>query len=270
MSEPEKTIKYTEPITFWTPGDTPALWDSSAALSMRDVSKKLASHLWTGQPVTREHMLAIFFHETGFSNIKQASGSGPAVGFGQMEIFNADKIPFFKWLPPGFDSITFNPKMLAVNQKAKKDSYGILSTMDKLTDGRVTSDDDFAIRMHCKYFEWLFKEGTSKSAPTQKGIKTLDGLLAAQTGGGNEPFIDIFRDGGTNLAAAIKTSKRIDIINALNDIRWYFADATKGPPPGAQTKQAKNGRTLIHNPISFKRFSKYWDFTLPENDVPLL
>ena len=124
-------------------------------------------------------MLVIFFHETGFSNIKQGKGSGPAVGFGQMEIFNDDKIPFFKWLPPGFDSVTFNPKTPPAAQKAKKDQYGILPTMEKLTDARVTSDDDFAIKMHCKYFEWLFNEGYSKSMPTQKGIKSLDGMLAA-------------------------------------------------------------------------------------------
>jgi hypothetical protein len=269
MSGTETIIKYTEPTVFWTEGDTPHLWDSSAALSIRDICKKLSTYLWTSQPVTREHMLVIFFHETGFSNIKQAKNSGPAVGFGQMEIFNDDKIPFFKWLAPGFDSVTFNPKTPPAIQKAKKDKNGILPTMEKLTDGRVLSDDDFAIKMHCKYFEWLFNEGYSKSLPTQKGIKSLDGMLSAQTGGGNEPFIDIFRDGGTNLAAAIKTRKRIDIINALNDIRWYYPDA-KGPSKGVETREAKNGRTLVHYPIPLKRFPKYWDFTLPEQDVPFV
>src|SRR4030095_2693206 len=79
---------------FWTPGDTPPLWDPFAALSILDVCKKLQVHLSSAQPVAREALLLIFFHETGFSNIKQGMGTGPAVGFGQMEIFNLDKIPF--------------------------------------------------------------------------------------------------------------------------------------------------------------------------------
>jgi hypothetical protein len=245
---------------FWTPGDTPPLWDPFAALSILDVCKKLQVHLSSAQPLTREHLLVIFFHETGFSNIKQGMGTGPAVGFGQMEIFNLDKIPFFKWLPAGFDSITHNPKIHPAKKKAALAENGIPPAFEKLTDGRVTSDNDFAIRMHCKYFEWL---------ATEKGKRTVDGALAAQTGGGNEHFIGEFRDGAIALDKAIASGKRTEIISALNEIRWYFA-GPKGPPPGARTKQSKSGRTLVHNPIALQRFPKYWDFTLPESDVPLI
>src|SRR5215468_2650940 len=141
-----------EPATvFWTPGDIPHQWDPFAALSMAEVCRKLKIHLWPGQPITREIMLVIFFHESGFANIKQSRGTGPAVGFGQMEIFNLDKIPFFEWL--GFDSVTHD---------------------------MVLADNDFAIKMHCKYFEWLFKEGYSKSSPPgTKGIKSAKGILSA-------------------------------------------------------------------------------------------
>ncbi len=264
-----------QPKFFWvsnenqTQGDIPPLWDPFAAMSMLEISQKLQTHLLPGLPVTRNHMFVICFHETGFSNIKQGKGTGPAVGFGQMEIFNPDKIPFFKWLPPGFNSITHNPKVHPAKKKAKMEEQGILPTFEKLTDGRVTSDNDFAIKMHCKYFEWLSKEGTTKSNPNQKGIKHLEGMLGAQTGGGNEHFIGEFRDGAIAVGKAIDSGNRIDIINALNEIRWYFA-GPKGPPAGARTKQSASGRTLVHNPIALKRFPKYWEFTLPDSDVPLL
>jgi hypothetical protein len=82
--------------------EIPGLWEPAKAITFFQLAKKIEVHLRPGLPVTREVMLAICFHETGFSNIKQGRGSGPAVGFGQMEIFNDDKIPFFATL--GFDS----------------------------------------------------------------------------------------------------------------------------------------------------------------------
>ncbi len=269
-------IQAEQPKFFWveneqhTQGDIPHPWDPFAALSMVDVCKKLDSQLKPALPITREIMLVIFFHETAFSNIMQATktGKGPAVGFGQMEIFNPDKVPFFKWFKPGIDSVTFNPNMSIVEIKKKTEEYG-LTSLEKLTNDRVTSDNDFAIKMHCSYFEWLFDEGYSQSTPKQKGIKSLGGLLAAQAGGGNEHFVDEFRDGGRNLAAVMGSGDRMKIINALNEVRWYFA-GPKGPPAGARTKQSKSGRTLVHNPISIKRYPKYWEFTLPESDVPKL
>ena len=40
--------------------------------------------------------------------------------------------------------------------------------------------------MHCAYFAWLNDEGIPyNAAPGQKGIKSLRGMLAAQTGGGS-------------------------------------------------------------------------------------
>jgi len=254
-----------EPATvFWTPGDTPPLWDPFAALSIAGVCQKLKVHLWPGQPITRESMLVIFFHESGYSNIKQGKGSGPAVGFGQMEIFNTDKIPFFEWL--GYDSVTHNPK---VSQLEKTKKYARLKSLPPLTHDMVLADNDFAIKMHCKYFEWLFKEGYSKSSPPgTKGIKNVRGMLNAQTGGGgNEHFVDEFFDGGQNLEKVIGSGDRKKIIDALNAVRWYFMDPAK-IPAGVKTKTSKTGRTLVHNPISLTRFPKYWDFTLPASDVP--
>jgi hypothetical protein len=251
----------------WTRNETPVLWEPAAALPLLEVYKKLKQYLAPSTPISREHMLAIFFHESGFANIKQGKNTGPAVGFGQMEIFNLDKIPFFKWLPPGYDSITHSPNVPHFKKKAALEQHGIPPSATALTDQMVKSDHDFAIRMHCKYFEWLFTEGHSKSNPHQKGIKDIRGLLAAQTGGGgNEHFIEEFDLCGQNVAKVIGSGDREAIIGALNEIRWYFA-GPKGPPPGARTKSAKSGRVLVHNPISLKRYPKYWDYTLPAEDV---
>jgi hypothetical protein len=254
----------------FTKNETPVLWEPAAALSMLQVCTKLKQYLAPAPPIALGHMLAIFFHESGFANIKQGKNTGPAVGFGQMEIFNLDKIPFFKWLPPGFDSITHNPNVAPFKKKTVLEQHGITPAFAKLTHEQVKADPDFAIKMHCKYFEWLFTEGFAKSNPNQKGIKDIRGLLAAQTGGGgNEHFIEEFAVGGENIGKVIGTGDREAIISALNEIRWYFA-GPKGPPPGARTKLTKSGKALVHNPISLKRYPKYWDFTLPDADVAQL
>jgi len=231
--------------------ERPGLWEPDKALNFFDVANKVDVHLRAGLPVWRELVLVIFFHETGFSNIKQGRGSGPAVGFGQMEIFNRDKIKFFKWLKPGFDSVALHPTMSPLEKKKKTEEHGLSPALEKLTPERVLSNDDFAIWMHCKYFEWLFDEGYTTSG--QKGIRSLQGMLEAQTGGGkNLAFVKIFSDGGKRLRDVIYTGDRKKVIDALNSVMFSF----------------KEGTTELKNQaFKFESFTKYWDFTLPESEM---
>jgi hypothetical protein len=196
----------------------------------------------------REHLLVIFFHETGLANVRQNYGKGPAVGFGQMEIFNPDKIPFFATLR--YNSAIFNPKV----SPKEKEMHSDLNGLFPLTYESVLNDNEFAVRMHCAYFGWLFEEGVPyNAAPGQKGIKSLRGMLQAQTGGGNNlVFVDHFERQGAALQAVINSGDRKAIIRALNDVRHYLKKDSSGTE-----KQT----------LELNQFRKYWDFTLPEGDV---
>jgi hypothetical protein len=219
--------------------EIPGLWEPAKALTFFQLANKIDIHLRPGLPVTREVMLAICFHETGFSNIKQGRGSGPAVGFGQMEIFNEDKIPFFATL--GFDSR--NGKSAPIPQMGTGPNCAPKPDLTVLQAKTLLDDDDLAIKVHCKFFEWLYDCA---------GKRTLGAMLSAQTGGGrNAIFIDIIKDSASKLESVIYSGDRKKVINALNAVQFQF-DA-KG--------------VLVNQSIGLDRFKKYWDFTLPEDEM---
>ncbi|MEK7722796.1 MAG: hypothetical protein AAB336_00450 [Acidobacteriota bacterium] len=239
-----------EPI-IWKPGDLPYSWDPYRALPILKIIGFIDRYLNGNIPIKREHLLVIFFHETGFCNVRQNQGKGPAVGFGQMEIFNGDKIPFFETLR--YNSAILNPKL---SQKARE-SYTHLFIYPPLTYESVLNDDEFAIKMHCSYFNWLFENGMPQNAaPGQKGIKSLRGLLMAQTGGGNNlQFVDHFVSSGDKLKVALGTGDRAKIIDALNSVRHYLKE---------------DSSDTESRPLTLSRYPKYWDFILPESDVKFI
>jgi hypothetical protein len=232
----------------WTKNDLPYNWDPQRAMPFFDVARTVGRFLRGGMPIEREHLLVIFFHESGFANVRQAQGTGPAVGFGQMEIFNPDKIPFFEKLK--FNSAILNPRIPA-SEKAK---YSYLDKHFPLTYESVLNDNEFAIKMHCEYFGWLYDEGIpANAAPGQKGIKSLRGLLTAQTGSGrNEVFVDHFTESARQLKGVINSGDREKVIAALNSVRLYFKKGTS---------------TLEGQALKLDRYRKYWDFILPESDM---
>jgi hypothetical protein len=239
-----------EPI-IWNANELPYSWDPHRALPLIKIISFLDRYLNRTIPIKREHLLVIFFHETGFCNIRQNQGKGPAVGFGQMEIYNSDKIPFFETLR--YNSAILNPKL---SQQAKE-SYSNLYIYPPLTYESVLNDDEFAIKMHCSYFNWLFENGVpANAAPGQKGIKSLRGLLMAQTGGGNNlQFVDHFIHSGEKLRMVLGSGNRTQIIDALNSVRHYLK------PKSSETES---------RPLTLSRYPKYWDFILPENDVQFI
>jgi hypothetical protein len=225
----------------FTKNEIPGLWEPAKAITFFDLANKIDVHLRQGLPVTREVMLVICFHETGFSNIKQGRGSGPAVGFGQMEIFNKDKIPFFA--TRGFDSR--KDKSEPIPQKGTGPNCAPKPVLIPLQPQIFLDDDDLAIQLHCEWFEWLFDCA---------GMWTLSGMLSAQTGGGrNAVFVDIFRESAKQLKQVINSGDRKKVIDALNSVQFQF----------------NKGGVLVNQSFKLDRFKKYWDFTLPEDDMVL-
>jgi hypothetical protein len=230
----------------WTQNDLPFNWDPNRAMPFFKLAGLIDRHLRAGLPIRREHLLVICFHETAFANVRQ--NHGPAVGFGQMEIFNPNKIPFFA--AQGYNSAILNPDL----SPREKQKYRDLNRLFPLTYESMLNDNTFAVRMHCAYFAWLFDGGVPASAGFgQKGVKSLRGLLQAQTGDGkNLVFVDHFENAGAALQAVIGSGDRKKIIDALNSVRHYLKKAS----PGTEKQ-----------PLELGRFRKYWDFTLPEGDV---
>ncbi len=225
----------------FTRNERPGLWEPAKAIPFFELANKIDVHLRAGLPVTREMMLVICFHETAFSNIKQGRGSGPAVGFGQMEIFNADKVPFFATL--GYDSR--NGRRMPIARVGTGTGCEPQQNLFALTADTLLMNNDLAIKVHCKYFEWLFDCA---------GKRTLESMLSAQTGGGrNAVFIGIFKQAASNLRAVIYSGDRQKVIDALNSVQQHFN---------------KDGNLESHA-ITLQRFPKYWDYTLPAGDMVL-
>jgi hypothetical protein len=168
----------------------PFLWEPDKALNFPDIWELICKYHPEGNPVSREIIACIFFEETAFCNRKQKPG--PAVGFGQIQIYDNDKIPFF-------DSIGYN------SDKKKTDSDKQTITYDT-----ITNDKELSVKLSCLYFQWLVNQG-----------KSLNGALMAQTGGGNNAkFGPLFIEGGKRLRQAINEEQtRESFAEALNYAR---------------------------------------------------
>ena len=170
----------------------PYLWEENKALSFFEIYRKICGHYSVNPFISREMIALIFFEETGFSNVRQNRGTGPAVGFGQMEIYNHDKIPFFEWL--GFNSNRWDRK----------------SPLRLITPEQITNDNDLSVKITCKYFDWLLGV---------KGKSTM-GALEAQTGGGaNRTIIPCWLNAERELKSVIRSGDRMKLIRALNMAR---------------------------------------------------
>ncbi len=222
----------------WTAGKPkPFPWDPDRALTYYKINALVRATLPPDIPMTVEHVMAIFFHETGFSNIRQRVKDpdhdgqlkdGKGTGFGQMEMMNAEFIPFFDWL--GYNTNRFPKKG---------------DTRPRLTPEMVTAkgNEEFAIRMHCRWFEWLCKVAPDVS---QRPI-SVEGCLRIQAGGPNADLVKPLLDAGNQLKN-VQANDRDGIIAALNSGRWYL----------------KDGGGIQQKIIPTDKFPEYWAAILPK------
>jgi hypothetical protein len=168
----------------------PFLWEPDKALHFADIYNLICRFHPEGHAVSREVIACIFFEESAFCNRKQQPG--PAVGFGQIQIYDKDKIPFFESI--GYNTDKQNPN--------KGQPF--------LTYKMVTDSRELSVQITCKYFQWLVGV---------KG-KSRDGALNAQTGGENAKFVPLFVAGGAKLLQAVTNDwTREAFAEALNYAR---------------------------------------------------
>lgn len=187
---------------------SPFAWVEDKAMDFPSLWGALQRHHPWSHPVSYFMILTIFFEETGFCNIEQAGTKGNlGIGFGQLEISNPDKRPFYAWmgLPTDFRAVA----------------------------SMMLADKDLAVKVHCKYFQYLTSPPLNKS---------LEGCLDAQVGG-HKTYKALFRQGEKMLREAFEANDRAAYIRALNHAR--------------QNSPKQNG-------ISEKYFPDYWKYILPE------
>lgn len=217
----------------------PNLWQPEKALSFPQIYDLICRNHPENHVVSREIIACIFFEETLFCNIQQITknGKGPAAGFGQIQIQDPDKIPFF-------ESIHYNS-----NLKENK------LQLPDITFEIIKNDNDLAVKLTCKYFQWLV---------SSQG-KSLQGALQAQTGGGikkgvgtekdvetvgskNKAFVPLFIEGGKKLEKAItQTWTREAFVEALNFARKNGHHANAIPSTGIFA------------------YTKFWEYIIPDD-----
>jgi len=186
---------------------SPFAWVEAKALDFPGIWDAVSRHHPWGHPVSYYMIAVIFFEETGFCNIAQAQTSGSlGVGFGQLEVSNPDKKDFYAWLG--------------------------LPTDYKQVSAMMLADKNLAVKVHCKYFQYL----------TSECNKSLDGCLSAQVGDHVE-YKSLFRQGAALLEQAWNDNDRAGYIRALNHAR---ANSPK------------------KNSIPEKLFPDYWQYILPD------
>jgi hypothetical protein len=171
----------------------PNLWEEPQALDVFTLYNKISVFHPKDHIISRSLILAIFYEETFCSNIRQNTGKGPAVGFGQTQIYDKEKIPFFKTL--GFNS----------------DRDDQSSSLPLITPEIILKDHDLSVKITCKLFQWL----CARKEEGGRG-KGIDGALEAQAGGPNKDLIPLWKASERELKTALFGSDRAKIAGALN------------------------------------------------------
>jgi hypothetical protein len=236
-------------------------WNARGALNLPDTWFLVAKHLPPGFPMPVATFVAFFFEETGCCNMVQ-QGTPAAIGPGQLQISEQGKVDFFASKDPTKSNLMggqwdTSMTIMAVNQRDGSvfiRQKRLHPDLPELTKGQILADNEFAIKMHAKYFQWLAR-GFADGKP-----KGLDGLLAAQTGGGgNVAARQLFTTGGEAVARAMQPDPSIDL--RWSDAEWkmYYAKRRK------TFIAALNIARQFHSNQVPERFDKFWEFFLPDD-----
>jgi hypothetical protein len=188
-------------------------------------------------------------------------GTPAAAGPGQLQLSEDDKIEFMACPSPSKENfmgekLDSSMTLTAVNQanaqiihRAKR----LHPELPELARSRVLKDNDFSVKMHVKFFQWL----TRGFGPDGKQ-KGFEGLLGAQTGG-NKTQNDAFRTGGNLIAAMMGPDPRAKLSWTTAEWKAYYPMRRK---EFATALNSARG-AIQNNPVPTSN-TKFWEFFLPE------
>lgn len=213
--------------------DFPTIWD---AIERNNKSK-----------IPNEMVAVIFFEETSFVNCQQAGKNGPAVGFGQIEVGNRDKVPFYRWLSDNKGETDWTVSDLLMSELTKVQLSGPALLEKRNLQERVRTkmlgSNEYSVKISCQYFEWL---GTAAG-------KDQSGIINAQIGTHLE-YRTRFQLGYDALKAA-RAAAGMDRAK----LRTQYIDALNL----AKRRQASESKEHKNNPIPEKDYTVFWDWVLP-------
>jgi hypothetical protein len=201
------------------------------ALSFPDMWDMILRYREHKNPITPELMAVLFFEESLFCNIIQfGAGRDAAVGFGQMQIFDLDKIEFFR------DVFKFD----STRGHKQKD-------LTPVTREKITNDKHLSVKIMWKYYQWLHDV---------KKLKTVQGIMGAQAGSAqNKALIPHLVEGAKRLRKSItKEFTRESFIESLNYARRHRKVRIDGVEMG----------TAVPYKTSGQDFRDFWHFVIPD------
>ncbi len=232
----------------------PFLWQAAGAFDLPTIWSTVERHRPSDLPVSTSLFVTICFEETACCNIVQ--GQTPAaMGPGQFQISAPIGVQYFaardNMLGMQVDS---SETLLSVrNDDTVFQAGKSKSKLPPLSRRRVLDDNDFSVKMHVKFFEWLH---LGRSNGQTLG---LEGLLDAQTGG-NPKAKQAFRKGASALDAVLAPDPRVRLDWSESEWKSYLPKRRAEFAAALNTAKSE----FRGNPVGFSNFPKFWEFFLPD------
>jgi hypothetical protein len=248
-------------------------WRPEGAFTFPDLWWYAARHRSPSLPITPAIFIAICFEETACCNVMQ--GSTPvAAGPAQLQVSDDDKVEFFagskgreNFMGGRWDSSQTTWASDTNNRVFKRQQPTYPELKNPLSVQYIMSDNEFSVKMHMKYFQWLMNGNGRSGEP----VSSLNGLLMAQTGGGkNAKAGKLFIQGGQMIEAemdkGLPYSERAKMTPTehaayLEKRRAAFAAALLFARVEFKGKD-KDGNAIGGMPV--KLFPDYYNFLLPD------
>ena len=248
----------------------PGLWRAAGAMNFPDFWAASSKYRVGEHPMTLEVFMSLCFEETACSNTSQG-GKPIAVGPGQVQVSEDDKVFFFAGVDSSDTSVqrenflgarwdtSLTTFAVRLDKTVFMRSKAMFPDLTPLTLQAILADNDFAVKMHWRYFDWL-RNGYGRS---KTSVASLNGLLDAQSGG-NKKANQAFIAGGGAIRSALDSGKDWLTIKAMSDAerktyvakrRGEFASALQ---LGAIQFRGDSGKAGL------KFFPKFWEFFLPD------
>lgn len=262
--------------------DHPRKWVGSASMNLPDFWNICSRYRDPKHPVSMYTFTSLCWEETFFCNIEQ--GACPiALGPGQLQVSEYDKVFFFAGINraafEGIDGaaprIVPRENYLGERWDSSRTTYAVRRDLslvqrskslfaefpevklDPLTKGRILKDNEFAIKMHWRYFDWI-RNGNGETSDMSESA-----LLDAQTGG-NKAANDAFITGGIEIERALNRGAGLNELWQMNEHdRVAYAQKRREDVSAAiQSGGVHYKGDSVRAGVSF--FPTFWKFMLPD------